>query len=76
VLLNNCGHWPLFEEQAQWTAQVRAFLNGYDNTVRGFGRGASAPLASREFKRYFHWSNVAFDDGGHSGTGTVGRRNR
>ena len=24
-----------------------------DNTVRGFGRGASPPLASREFKRYF-----------------------
>src|SRR3984893_11004515 len=43
-----------------------------DSTVRGFGRGASLPLASREFKRYFHRSNVAFDDGGHSGTGRYG----
>jgi len=71
VLLNNCGHWPPFEEPAEWTAQVLAFLKGYCNTVRGFGRGASPPLASREFKRYFHRSNVAFDDGGHSGTGTA-----
>ena len=42
---------------------------------RSFGRGASPLLASREFKRYFHRSNVAFDDGGHSGTNS-GRRNR
>jgi 2-hydroxy-6-oxonona-2,4-dienedioate hydrolase len=29
VLLNNCGHWPLFEKPADWTAQVLAFLKGY-----------------------------------------------
>ena len=29
VLLNNCGHWPPFEEPAEWTAQVLAFLKGY-----------------------------------------------
>jgi hypothetical protein len=27
----------------------------FDKTVRGFGWGASPPLASREFKRYFSW---------------------
>jgi hypothetical protein len=26
VLLNNCGHWPLFEKRAEWAAQVLAFL--------------------------------------------------
>ena len=29
VLLNNCGHWQPFEKQAEWTAQVLAFLRGY-----------------------------------------------
>jgi pimeloyl-ACP methyl ester carboxylesterase len=29
VLLNNRGHWPLFEKPAEWTAQVLAFLKGY-----------------------------------------------
>ncbi len=29
VLLNNCGHWPPFEQPAEWTAQVLAFLRGY-----------------------------------------------
>jgi pimeloyl-ACP methyl ester carboxylesterase len=30
VLLNNCGHWPPFEKPAEWTAQVLAFLKGYE----------------------------------------------
>ncbi len=30
VLLNNCGHWPPFEKPAEWTAQVHAFLRGYE----------------------------------------------
>jgi 2-hydroxy-6-oxonona-2,4-dienedioate hydrolase len=29
VLFNNCGCWPPFEEPAEWTAQVLAFLKGY-----------------------------------------------
>ena len=29
VLLNNCGPGPLFEDAAEWTAQVLAFLKGY-----------------------------------------------
>jgi 2-hydroxy-6-oxonona-2,4-dienedioate hydrolase len=29
VLLSNCGHWPPFEEPAEWTARVLAFLKGY-----------------------------------------------
>jgi hypothetical protein len=29
VLLDNCGHWPPFEEPAERTAQVLAFLKGY-----------------------------------------------
>ena len=29
MLLNNCGHWPLFEKPAEWTAQVLAFPKGY-----------------------------------------------
>jgi 2-hydroxy-6-oxonona-2,4-dienedioate hydrolase len=29
VLLNNCRHWPPFEEPAEWTAQVFVFLQGY-----------------------------------------------
>jgi len=71
LLLNNCAHQPLFENAAEWTVQVLAFLKGYWRPVAGLGRGASPPLASREFKHYFHRSNVAFDDGRHSGTGTA-----
>jgi 2-hydroxy-6-oxonona-2,4-dienedioate hydrolase len=29
MLLSNCGHWPPFEEPAEWTAQILAFLKGY-----------------------------------------------
>ena len=29
VLLNNCGHWPPFENPAEWSAQILAFLKGY-----------------------------------------------
>jgi len=29
VLLNNCGHWPPFENPAEWTAQVLAFPKSY-----------------------------------------------
>jgi hypothetical protein len=29
VPLNNLGQWPLFEEPAEWTSQVLAFLRGY-----------------------------------------------
>ena len=29
VLLNNCGHWPPFENPAAWAVQVVAFLRGY-----------------------------------------------
>jgi len=28
-LLNNCGHCSPFEQPAEWTAQVLAFLKGY-----------------------------------------------
>ena len=29
VLLNNYGRWPPFENPAEWTSQVLAFLMGY-----------------------------------------------
>jgi pimeloyl-ACP methyl ester carboxylesterase len=30
ALSDNCGHWPPFEKPAEWTAQVLAFLQGYE----------------------------------------------
>ncbi len=37
VLLNNCGHGPLFENAAEWTAQVLAFLKGCWRPVADLG---------------------------------------
>ena len=30
VLLNNCGHWPLFEKPAEWAAQVLCSCGAID----------------------------------------------
>ena len=53
VLLNNCRHWPPFEEPAEWTAQVLAFLKGFDNTVRGFGRARLAAAGKSGIQTLF-----------------------
>src|ERR1700730_6498358 len=43
VLLNNCGHWPPFEEPAEWAAQVLAFLAAAEWVA---SQGAASSLLS------------------------------
>jgi len=49
---------------------VSGVPQGYWRPVAGWVERLAA-LAVGEFKHYFHRSNVAFDDGGHSRTGTA-----
>jgi cytochrome P450 len=53
VLLHNCGHGRPSKSQPSGPRRSSPSSRAIDNTVRGFARGASPPLASREFKRYF-----------------------